>query len=166
MIVKKFGSVDAFGEALDPLAVRILGHYQSEFFGAARKFHYTLEMPGPIVETSGVLLTDRKARWTFSAGDAYPFGFSMHSRALVAQPQLESELLGKPVLTDRARMLQYVELLRSDDALLTALRSCAARSSMKPLYEQRARLDEDSSSRPKFDAMLKLLELPATPPGK
>jgi len=156
-IREKFGSEEEFQEAFAPLAVRILGLYRSEIVGPARRFDYTMQMPGPIVESSGELLADNRTRFRFEAGQAYPAGYVMHCRSLENQTELEKQVFGKQVLDDREKMLRFVEIARGSATVLDALRQCAEEKSVKPLVEARDRTAPGSPDTAAFDAMIGLL---------
>jgi hypothetical protein len=166
VVAEQFGNEDELEKTLKPLAVRILGLYASEMFGSPHHFHYTLETPGKIVSTNGTLLADAVVRWTFSGGDAYPFGYAMECESLAAQKAIESKLLAKPALTTREAMVDYAELVRSDDNLRFALVACVAEKSMAPYYKARDAAAAASKSEQAFKALAKLLKLPEKPAGR
>jgi hypothetical protein len=162
-LAEAYGGQDQLGELLKPLLTRILGLYVSELFGSPREFVYTLAVPGTIVETNGTIVDDARVRWTFSGGDAYPFGYAMECESLAAQGELEGKLLGRRVLKTRERMLDYVELMRAEEPLRRVMAACVAAKSMAPYYQARDEAAAASTEEGALEALGKLLELPSAP---
>jgi hypothetical protein len=160
VIAEQFGGMEKLEAAATPLVARLLGLYAGELFGFPHHFQYTLETPGPIVKTNGTLVSDRQVRWTFEGVEAYPFGYTMECESLAVQSELETQLLGRPALTTRAAMVDYLELVRSDETLRQAIVACAAEKSLAPFYKARNELGWLSESKESFDAMRRLLGLP------
>ncbi len=159
VVLETYGSEDGLGLVLQPLLYRILGLYGGDLLAAKRSFVYKLEMPGPIVETSGEMLSERVTRFRFDDGQAYPFGFAMQCRSLVEQGAIEEKLLGHRVLVDRQKLIAYVDLLHGNDELLNSMKNCAAESNLAPLRRQRDQLASEESDRVRvYDALLRLLE--------
>jgi hypothetical protein len=166
VISEQFGSQQKFEELIAPLGARMFGLYRSEILGPPRRFYYTLQTPGVIVETNGVLLADNRTAWKFEAVEAYPFGYPMKCRALVAQVELQRQLLGGQPLAGRASMSELVTLLRGDYALRETLRTCVRQESMEPLTRLRDQLAKDGGDTTSFDECLKLLKPAAASPAK
>lgn len=162
-IAETFGGGEAFGDAVAPLAARLLGLYGSELFGSPHHFHYTLTAPGSIVRTNGTLLSDRSVRWTFAGSDAYPFGYAMECESMDVKADLVKKLLGRPALDDRETMFKFMELVRSNAALQDVMRACAREGSLAPFYKARDESAAASTTEEAFDAMFKLLRLSDAP---
>ena len=161
VITEKYGNTQAFEELITPLGVRMLGLYRVEILGPPRRFHYTLNTPGPIVETNGLLVSNRQVRWTFEAVQAYPFGYPMECRSLVALSEVQKKLLGNQPLATREEMLNFVALVDGDFALRETLRSCVKRGTLDPLYRLRDKLAAEAGDNAQsFDKAIKLLKLP------
>jgi hypothetical protein len=160
-IVEIYGNEEALGLVLKPLVYRILGLYRGDLFAEPRKFVYHLEMPGVIVETSGELLSDRLARFSFSDAQAFPFGFAMTCRSLQLTKSAP-EFLGAGIGADRARLFAYVDLVRGDDVLIEVVRECVAAGNIKPLQRAREASAPGSSDTARYDALLAMLK----PAGK
>jgi hypothetical protein len=161
VIDRKYQGQAALQRRLQALQVRVLGLYRGSLILPAPQshaFHYTLMMPGKVVECNGQILTDNRARWQFGAEDAYPLGYEMSCSSLEAQPQNQRELLKGQPLADREGMLDYVKAVAGNDKLLAALEECRKQKSMAPLYELRKQQIE-------LDRLLKLLKLPADGKG-
>ncbi len=157
VLVEMYGSEEAFGEAIKPLSVRIMGLYQFFLFGDPTHFDYAMEVPGLLVETNGEVLADNRTRWTFSAKEAYPSGYVMNCRSLEPRAAVVQEIFGKRVLSDRQTMLRFVELVRGNETVLGALRTCAAEKSAQPLLTVRDQTAPASPDTAVFDALIELL---------
>ncbi len=165
IVEEQFGSQQNFAEVISPLGARMLGLYRVEILGPPRRFHYEMKMPGVIVETSGVLLGNDRVQWAFEAVQAYPFGYAMHSRSLAPNSAAQRELLGGEPLSARADMLAYLAAVNSDFIVAEAVRNCAKRKSMAPLYEARERTVTESGNTRPFDTIIRVLGLPAQAPS-
>jgi hypothetical protein len=155
---EEFGSEEAFSAKMKPLVTRIFGLYGLFGSGNTRKFHYRMQMPGVIVDTSGDILAENITRWTFSDGDAYPFGYEMQCRSLVEQSELVSQLVEPGFAADRTRLFAYIELVRDNERLLKMMRQCAAAGSLSPLVRAHAAAPPGSDIAAEYDALLKLLK--------
>jgi hypothetical protein len=161
VIARKYQGQEALQRRLQALQVRVLGLYRGSLILPAPQshaFHYTLTMPGKVVESNGQILTDNRVRWRFGAEDAYPLGYEMSCSSLEAQLRDQAELLKGQPLADREAMLDYVKAVAGNDKLLAALEACRKQKSMAPLYELRKQQTE-------LDRLLKLLKLPADGKG-
>ena len=159
VVAENFGDDEKLSEVLQPLAARILGLYLSEPLDS-HDFQCTLEVPGTIVKTNGTLLSEGIVRWTFAGSEAYPFGYAMECESLVAQTDFEKQLLGRSVLDTREAIIDYVELIRSDEELRGAMAACVAEKCTAPLYEGPKDRGLFSESKTMFAAMRRLLKLP------
>jgi hypothetical protein len=157
-IEEEFGSQEAFSAKTKPLLARIFGLYGPFTGGSSRKFSYRLQMPGKIVDTSGDLLAENVTRWEFSDGDAYPFGYEMRSRSLEGRADVVGKLVSAEFLADRARVLAYVELVRTNERLLKVMQQCAAAGEMKPLVRARATAAPGSEAAADYDELLELIK--------
>jgi hypothetical protein len=164
VVAAQFGSQQEFAELATPLTTRMLGLYRVEVFGPPRKFYYQMRMPGAIVETSGVLVSEERVEWTFEAVQAYPFGYLMHGRSLAPNAAVQREILGSQPLSNRADMLAFVEAMNSDFMVGEALRNCLKNKSMTPIYEARDRTASEAGNTRPYETILRLLKLPANPP--
>jgi hypothetical protein len=162
VIAEQYGSQQNFEALMTPLAARMLGLYRVEILGPPRRFDYTLQMPGLVVETNGVLVADDRVRWKFEAVEAYPFGYPMECRAVAPRRDVQRKLLGAEPLVERQDMLAYVAAVSSDFALAEAMRNCARRESIEPLLAARERVASESGDTRPFDVVLQLLKLSPT----
>ncbi len=163
VVAKQFGSQQKFEELMAPLGARMLGLYRVEILGPPRRFDYTLRMPGPIVETNGLLLADNRVRWKFEAVQAYPYGYAMECRALVPQLALQRELPGAAPFKSRQDMLAFVAAVEGDFRLGETLRQCVKQKSTEPLYDTRDKVAAESGDTRPYDTVIRLLKLPAKP---
>jgi hypothetical protein len=157
VIAKKYQGQEALNRRLGALQVRVSGLYGDSLNLPSQdhhSFHYTLTMPGKVVETNGNVLTDTRVRWRFGAEEAYPQGYEMFCSSLEAQVKNQKELLGGQPLADRECMLEFVNEVEGNDKLIEALEACRKQKGMAPLYEVRKQQIE-------IDRLLKLLKLPS-----
>lgn len=155
-ISRKYGSEEAYGKLLGDYATRIIGLHLL----GTNQFRYALRMPGLIVATSGLLESDSRVTWEFSAAEAYPLGYVMSCRSIEPLPDVQERVLGRHVLSDRATLLRYVALLGADEALAQVVRHAAQQGSREPLdrYRQDV-LRENPNGNPKLDELWQLLGL-------
>jgi hypothetical protein len=154
-----FGSEDKFVELFMTYRVRLMGIYGSDW-GARPEFDYSLELPGRIVETNGVVVSESETRWSFSGWQAYPSGYTMRGRSLEPRSDRQVALLGRAVLADARSVVRYVDLMRADGKLSAAVQECIEKNSLEPFRSARAEPDLSAYARQQFDAMAKLLGLP------
>ena len=129
------GGRDAFELKLAQLATRIWGVHNM-FMGASfEAFQFTLDVPGLIVETDGVLLSDSQVQWRFNASDAYPAGYTMRVTSLEDRTLDMAGEGAKPRALSRRELLEIVKRLDADEALLDVARKCRSDVSFVPLQE-------------------------------
>ena len=138
VIVRRFGSDEKFQERVQPIAHRIFGLYRIRVLGPPRPFHYTLEVPGVITKSNGVLVSEQVVEWTFSALDAYPQGYTMECRFLLPDTDRQKKLLRGTPLTDRDSLVKYAALVTHDQALRDTIRESITGESLAPLRSRLA----------------------------
>ena len=127
-------------------------------------FDYALTMPGEVVETNGQILSANRVRWQFDEGLAYPFGYHMRCRSLVAQTGEQQQLLTKEQRLDsREAMLEFSAVVRGQDRLVEALRECVKQKQWAPLYAYRksAATDPERSAVSRLFGLWKLPDKPS-----
>ncbi len=155
VIAGKYGDEDAFEKRVTKLVVRIIGIRWIGFF-STQEFDYTLTMPGEVVETNGQVLSANRVRWRFDAKLAYPLGYRMWCRSLVAQTGEQQPLLTKEQRLDsREAMLEFSAVVRGQDRLVEALRECVKQKQWAPLYAYR----KSAATDPERTAVSRLFEL-------
>jgi hypothetical protein len=159
VIDAKYGGEKALDQRLQALQVRVSGLYKNSLILPAptngHAFHNTLTMPGEVVAANGAILSGNRVRWKFAADEAYPLGYEMTCRSLVAQVQNQKDLLKGQPLADRETMLEFIDQVKRNDKLIGALEACRKDKSMAPLYEVRKENVD-------IDRLIKLLKLPAS----
>ncbi len=160
VVAEQFGNQEGLALVIQPLGQRIAGLYRGIFFGpGGRRFEYSLEMPGILVETNGTILSDNAVRFRFADGDAYPFGFAMRARSIeptgAAQKLLGGDLAGR-----RKQLLAYVDLVRDDEKLREIMKQCAAAGNIEPLQQARDASPPGSSTTDKYDLLMQILKKP------
>ena len=151
---------EAFELKLAKLATRIWGVHCVFLGSSLEKFQFTLDLPGVIVEADGVLLSDSKVQWQFSASNAYPAGYRMHVKSLddrtVDIPGTDSGGVQRKPLT-RGELLEIVKRLHADETLLAVARECQAARTFAPLLEHSEKLGKDPESAEQAAIARKLL---------
>lgn len=132
VIEKKYGDMEKARQHYQRLFASAFGVFLfSDHSGA--QFHYTLEMPGTIVETSGRVQADRQVHWKFSASKAFPFGYVMSCRSLMPREDMQRVLLNATPIDRRETLLEFTTLLDDQPQLLQLLEECRQRGTLDPL---------------------------------
>lgn len=152
-VLTYFGTMEAAEAKRDELWTRLFG--VSGPLTPRRRFRYEMFVPGVIVETNGVRLSDHHVEWGFDASQTFPTGYAMSCRSLSINEAVQQELLGRVALREIAPMMEYVDLLQADDGLKAVLRDCVAARSLTPLERHAAAGPPESRSRAR--QMLRLL---------
>lgn len=118
------------------LFTRVVGHFWFRIFEPASRFDYALTMPGKVVETNGQILSARKVRWRFEAGEAFPLGYAMRCRSLAVDPVANAIAPGDP-LASRSERLEFVSTCVGEEKMIEALRACRVHQSLAPLHAYR-----------------------------
>ena len=162
VIERKYDGAEAFQKRVGALGMRIAGLYQSEIFGPPRLFHYTLKVPGRIVETNGSILSENEVEWSFDSTEAFPFGYTMECRSLVPSPDAQRKLLNSEPLQKWEDLVSFGRILSKDNDLTDVLKACVAADSLKPFYDHHKMLQSDEGSEPYRNArrLFHLLKLP------
>lgn len=162
VLEQDYGGKESFRKRWDMLVYRIGGLHAPGFL-VGRSFDYAMAMPGEIVETNGVILSNNRVRWRFDAVEAYPLGYEMACRSLEPHVQAQSELLNGQPLASREQMLEYLSLATQEKQLVAALHQCRETKQMGPLYEYRQSVIS-MGRLPLVDRVLKMLNLPPEAP--
>lgn len=159
LVEKRYGSRDAFGEKLQRALCPILGIHGP--LSQPRSFIYDLTMPGQIIETSGILLSQNQVRFRFAGTQAYPLGHVMRCRSITRnQDQINSLSGSAECLVRQADQVEWCELMKNHDALLQAVQDSIRKRSRQPLLEAREALssDNDADGIRSFNRALQLLD--------
>lgn len=144
VVTRRFGSREAFEQKIQPLATRVLGLYQVGVLRPPRRFHYTLEVPGAITQSNGVLVSDRVVEWSFNAAQAFPSGYTMECRFLVPNVEQQQHLLNGTPLTTHESLARYVNLMERDKQLHQVVNECVSQRTMKPLLSHPTKVAADA----------------------
>jgi hypothetical protein len=148
VIAERFGGQEKLEARLKALLARVLGT-NLEILGSPRRFYFTAELPGLVVESNGTLISESTAEWSFEAFDAFPAGYEMRCRSLAADVRTQEKLLGKARINSRADLTALVALCKADEpALRNALVECRKQQSLEPLIDYRNAALSSSSSAP------------------
>jgi len=151
------GSKEALATRLWQLKTRIAGLYAPRLFNSQRRFHYSLKVPGRILSTNGERVSAGEVEWSFEDVDAFPLGYRMECRTLVADVDMQKRILGgRPLLTLESQR-EFIRLVTTDTELLSAVRACRQSNDLTPLERYRDSHDADSAEGKNFAALWALL---------
>lgn len=152
------GGKEALESRMWNLKTRICGLYALRLFQSPRRFHYSLKVPGRILSTNGERVSAGEVEWSFEDIDAFPLGYRMECRALVADVDMQKRLLGaRPLITLEAQR-EFVRLASANVDLLSALRACRESNDLAPLERYRDVLEADSEERKSYVALWSMLK--------
>ena len=101
--------------------VGMVGLYAFPFSGAP-EYEFTVRLPGELVETNGTGNKGGRTRWKFDTGDLFPDGFEMKARSIVIDRDGQKKVLGRMVIDDETRAIEFMELAGGEGTLLEAVR--------------------------------------------
>jgi hypothetical protein len=158
VIERRYGGEEAFAKRVGALADRIIGVYGP--FAATEQFRGSVTMPGIIVESTGTLLDEHTTVWTFSAADAYPFGYRMRARSFERNPAV-TRLLGAKVLTAKIDLIEFARRVDGDEELKTAMKRSLESNSTEPLRDLRRQVEaaDNAARRKSLTRVFRLLGL-------
>lgn len=153
-----YGSEDFFREQLFVSSVRIAGLHQLPL-QTPQDFDYRLTVPGFVVETSGVLLSENRVRWRFKAADAFPLGYAMRCRSLQPNEASQRAVFSDVLLKTRNDCERLVRLLKAKPEWRETLATCVIEKSRQPLIDLRKKVRNrnDFKERLQFDDLESLL---------
>lgn len=160
LITDKYSSEEIFQKQLHARLVPLIGLH-SPFQFAPQEFDYRLIVPGFIVESNGELTSANRVRWRFAAAEAFPFGYSMRSRSLQSNDDIQRTILNDVPLKTGHDCERLVRLLRAKPEWLRVLQACVEQKSRQPLLDLRTRVlrRNDFTERLQFDDIGSLLKL-------
>jgi len=125
----KFGGKAKLEKDFVRLVAPLGGHYGM----GLRAFDYAITMPGEILETNGRMLGANRVGWKFRDHEAMLFGFEMRVRSVVIDTEAQKAIFGKPVLTAREDVVEFLDLMENRPDVQEALRQAKLKSSAEPI---------------------------------
>ena len=152
------GGEEAFQKRVWGLSARLTGLYAFRILNPPRRFHYSLKVPGRILSTNGNRVGQNGIEWSFQDVDAFPLGYRMECRTLVADLETQKRLLKTRPLNTLDSQREFIRLASADPDLTTALRACRKTGDLAPLERYRDAHDEESLARKQYHALWSLLK--------
>ena len=135
----KFDEPEIDESLMQDAAAAIFGVYPFfRFFDEPEHFEFSLELPGRLAETNGLIEGPSRCLWRFSAGDTYPSGYRMTARSVVINPDAQRKLLGHIPVSTVPQAVRYIDLVGRDGPLLETVRQAFATGSLDGLSELRS----------------------------
>jgi hypothetical protein len=135
----KFDEPEIDESLMQDAAAAIFGVYPFfRFFDEPEHFEFSLELPGRLAETNGLIEGPSRCLWRFSAGDTYPSGYRMTARSVVINPDGQRKLMGHIPVSTVPQAVRYIDLVGRDGPLLEAVRQAFATGSLDGLSELRS----------------------------
>ena len=132
-------SQEEFEERIGPVVLRMTGHYHGPlaflFEGGPPRFEFGLQLPGRLIETNGRLAAENRVSWRFTGNEMYPDGYTMRARSIVLDIDGQKKILGRAVITDRAKALAFIDLVGDEGPLLEAVQRVKKTGKVEPLDE-------------------------------
>jgi hypothetical protein len=105
--------------------VRMMGVYASLsllFSGGGPEYDFTIVLPGEIIESNGTRLRAGRTRCRFDGAETFPDGYDMKARSIWIDREGQQKVLGRVVIDDEAKAMEFMELAGSEGPVLEALR--------------------------------------------
>ncbi len=104
--------------------VRMMGLYASLSFlfsGGGPEYDFAIVLPGEIIESNGTRLRAGRTRWKFNSGETFPDGYDMKARSIWIDREGQQKVLGRVVIDDEAKAMEFIELAGGEGPVLDAL---------------------------------------------
>ncbi len=116
------------------------------FAGGPPEYEFVILLPGELVETNGTGTSGGRTRWNFTGEWLFPDGYEMKARSVFIDRDGQSKILGKVVIDDQTKALEFMDVVGREGPLLEAvcrLRQTADRSTFSQVktrtYEESLR---------------------------
>lgn len=125
-------------DQLGPILLRMTGLYNPLAFlfqGGVPQYEFTLQLPGQLIETNGMIATSNRASWKFTSNELFPTGYQMKARSVVLDVDAQKKILGRVVIPDGLKALELMELVDGDSPLLEAVRKVRETADLSALRD-------------------------------
>jgi hypothetical protein len=123
-------------------------------FGGAPFFEFSIQLPGELLETNGTGTLGGRTRWKFSGEQLFPDGYEMKARSITIDRDGQTKVLGRVVIDDSEKALEFMSLTGSDGPLLEAVRAYRQTGDRSALVQFTGRTHEEIFRVKKIKAML------------
>ncbi len=120
-IEKSFEGNKEVAQRVRRAATRMVGVYSPIGFGAP-EFEFALSLPGEVIETNGTRMKASRVRWKFFGSELFPGGYEMSARSIAIDREGQRTVLGRVVIDDETKALEFMDLVGTEGALLKAVR--------------------------------------------
>jgi hypothetical protein len=104
-------------------------------FEGPEQFEFSLQLPGKLIETNGLLVEPSRSLWRFNADETFPAGYRMTARSIVMNPDVQRALVGRVVVNDVSQADRFIQLVGHDGPLLKAVQQAFASGKLDALRE-------------------------------
>ena len=147
---------DEPGGPLDLLAESIFGVYPMLIlFGHEEMFDFTVQLPGILLDTSGLILAENRTCWQFTASDTFPQGYHMTARSVVYSTDVQKKLLGRIAVANARTAAQFIDVVKRQGPLLDAVQAACAQGNLEPI---RTLKSTDSTEQSRIRQLQQLLQ--------
>jgi hypothetical protein len=102
-------------------------------FHRAETFEYSLELPGTLLDTNGLLMASNRTFWRFTADASFPRGYEMIARSIGYRPDIQKGLLGRIVIEDGRAAEEFVKLVERSGPLFDAVEAACRQGTLDPI---------------------------------
>src|SRR5205823_4375169 len=92
------------------------------FSGGPPEYEFAIVLPGELVETNGTGTNAGRTRWRFTGERLFPDGYEMKARSILIDRDGQKKVLGRVVIDDETRAMEFMELAGAEGPLLEAVR--------------------------------------------
>ncbi len=137
--------------------LRMIGLYapfSSPFWEDQPQYEFAVILPGEVIETNGTRIKAGRTRWKFTGAEMFPVGYEMNARSIVIDRDGQKKALGRVVIDDETKALDFMETAGEKGPLLEAVRKLHQTGDRNALRQVEGRTYEESQRAKKLRKML------------
>ena len=137
--------------------LRMSGLYvplQFLFSGGPPEYEFAIFLPGELIETNGTRLKAGRTRWKFTGSELFPDGYEMKARSILIDRDGQKKILGRVVIDDETKAIEFIEAVGRSGPLLEAVRKLRQTADRNALSQVKTRTFEESMRASKLRKML------------
>ena len=124
------------------------------FSGGPPEYEFAIFLPGELIETNGTRLRAGQTRWKFTGAQMFPDGYEMKARSIVIDRDGQKKVLGRVVIDDETKAMEFMEAVGRNGPLLEAVRKLRQTADRNALSQVKTRTVEESMRASKLWKML------------
>jgi hypothetical protein len=132
----------------------MVGLYSFRFLFSAPEYEFTIRVPGELVETNGTRIKADRTRWKFTSDQLFPNGYQMMARSIEIDRDGQKKILGRVVIDDETKALEFMEVVGREGPLLDAVRKLRQTGDRDTLLQMQTRTFYESLQVRKVRKML------------